>query len=83
MNPEGTSQECSSCGATVEKSLSVRTHRCSCGYEADRDVNAAINILHRGISIAGGKLKHSRMVGRMREKQDSGLAWPGTVEVTV
>jgi len=83
VNPKGTSQECSSCGATVEKSLSVRTHRCTCGYEVDRDVNAAINILHRGISIAGGRLKQSRMVGRMREKQDSGLARPRTVEVTV
>ena len=82
VNPKGTSQECSSCGATVKKSLSVRTHRCACGYEADRDVNAAINILHRGISIAGGKLKQSRMVGRMREKQDSGFARPRTVEVT-
>ncbi len=81
VNPKGTSQECSSCGATVEKSLSVRTHRCNCGYEADRDVNAAINILHRGISVVGGKLKQSRMVGRMREKQDSSLARPRTVYV--
>ena len=82
VNPKGTSQECSSCGATVEKPLSVRTHRCSCGYETNRDINAAINILHRGISIAGGKLKQSRMVGRMREKQGAGLARPRTVEVT-
>jgi len=83
VNPKGTSQECSSCGATVEKFLSVRIHRCTCGYEADRDLNAAINILYRGISIAGGKLKQSRMVERMREKQDSGLGRPRTVEVTV
>ena len=79
VNPKGTSQECSSCGAEVRKELSVRVHRCDCGLVLDRDVNAAINILHRGISIAGGKLKQSRMVGRMREKQDSGLARPGTV----
>ncbi len=57
VNPKGTSQECSSCGATVKKDLSVRTHKCDCGYEADRDVNAAINILHRGLaSIAGGNV---------------------------
>ena len=46
-----------------------------------RDLNAAINILHRGILIAGGNV--TRMVGRMREKQDSGLVRPRTVEVTV
>ncbi len=46
VDPRGRAQECSSCGATVKKSLSVRTHKCSCGYEADRDVNAALNILH-------------------------------------
>ena len=63
VNPEGTSQECSNCGATVKKDLSVRVHRCDCGYVADRDVNAAINILHRGITIAGGNV--TRMVGGM------------------
>ena len=61
IDPKGTSQECSVCGATVKKDLSVRVHRCDCGYVADRDVNAAINILHRGISIAGGNI--TRMVG--------------------
>jgi len=79
VDPGGTSQECSSCGATVKKDLSVRTHKCDCGYEADRDVNAAINILHRGLaSIAGGNV--TRMVGRMREKQaDVGPVRPRTV----
>lgn len=44
--PHFTSQTCSRCGASVQKSLSVRTHSCSeCGYRADRDVNAAQNIL--------------------------------------
>ena len=84
VDPRGTSQECSSCGATVKKSLSVRTHKCSCGYEADRDVNAALNILHRGLaSITGGKLDiESRVVGGMREKQaDVGPARPRTVYV--
>lgn len=41
----GTSQECSNCGAIVRKSLAVRVHKCStCGLILDRDVNAAINI---------------------------------------
>lgn len=46
----GTSQECSSCGATVPKALSERMHRCAeCGLEMDRDENAALNILRRGL----------------------------------
>jgi len=48
VNPRFTSQECSQCGEIVQKSLSVRTHICPfCGYVADRDVNAAKNILKR------------------------------------
>ena len=43
-----TSQRCSQCGEHVEKSLSVRTHVCPfCGYVADRDINAARNILQK------------------------------------
>lgn len=48
VNPKGTSQICSKCGAIVPKSLSVRFHRCSiCGFSSDRDVNASLNILGR------------------------------------
>jgi len=44
--PHYTSQLCSRCGEYVPKALSVRTHLClHCGFVADRDVNAAINIL--------------------------------------
>jgi putative transposase len=44
--PHYTSQRCRACGAYVQKSLFVRTHICTeCGYVADRDVNAARNIL--------------------------------------
>ncbi len=52
--PHYTSQNCSSCGKMVKKSLSVRTHICPhCGYVADRDVNAALNILQRGLTTVG------------------------------
>ncbi len=46
VNPRMTSQKSSDCGAIVKKSLSTRTHKCACGCELQRDVNAAINILN-------------------------------------
>ncbi|MEG5137299.1 MULTISPECIES: RNA-guided endonuclease InsQ/TnpB family protein [unclassified Microcoleus] len=51
--PQGTTQECSSCGTVVKKSLSTRTHACKCGCVLDRDHNAAKNILSRGLSTVG------------------------------
>jgi putative transposase len=53
VNPQYTSQECSSCGAIVKKTLSTRTHVCQCGCRLDRDFNAARNILSRGLSTVG------------------------------
>lgn len=48
VNPAYTSQVCSECGCIVEKKLSERVHNCpECGFTADRDVNAALNILYR------------------------------------
>jgi putative transposase len=49
VDPRGTSQICSGCGEPVPKDLSVRIHECPfCGFSADRDVNAAVNIRDRG-----------------------------------
>ena len=53
VNPAYTSQECSSCGTIVKKSLSTRTHACKCGCRLDRDENAAINILNKGLGTTG------------------------------
>jgi putative transposase len=53
VNPANTTQACSWCGAKPKrkKTLSERLHTCtSCGYVADRDVNAAENILALGRS---------------------------------
>jgi putative transposase len=50
VDPKNTTQACSNCGALpeVKKTLSVRTHICSsCEYIADRDVNAAQNVLKK------------------------------------
>jgi putative transposase len=52
--PQYTSQKCSSCGAIVKKSLSVRTHACKCGCVLHRDINAARNILNIGKQTTGG-----------------------------
>lgn len=53
VNPRGTSQICSRCGAKVPKKLSNREHTCPCGLRLDRDHNAAVNILALGRSAAG------------------------------
>lgn len=53
VNPAYTSQECSSCGTIVKKSLSTRTHACKCGCRLDRDENAAINILNKALRTVG------------------------------
>ena len=51
--PAYTSQQCSSCGVIVKKSLSTRTHACQCGCRLDRDNNAGINILNSGLGTVG------------------------------
>lgn len=54
VDPRYTSQDCSGCGERVPKPLRKRTHSCpSCGLVLDRDENAALNVLHRGVALAG------------------------------
>jgi putative transposase len=50
VNPRGTSQRCSQCGAVVSKDLSVRVHHCPhCGFKTSRDLNSALEILRLGL----------------------------------
>jgi putative transposase len=53
VSPNYTSQDCSKCGLRVKKSLSTRTHICSCGFQLCRDWNAAINILNKALNTVG------------------------------
>jgi putative transposase len=54
IDPRGTSQRCSRCGAVVKKLLSMRVHQCPyCGLEIDRDLNAAYNSLRLGLQSQG------------------------------
>jgi putative transposase len=53
VNPNGTSQTCPQCGATVKKSLALRDHHCpECGYQTHRDHAAAEMVLWRGLNLA-------------------------------
>ena len=55
--PQYTSQNCSNCGEYAQKSLSVRTHRClNCGFIADRDYNASLNILKKARRELSGRV---------------------------
>ena len=63
VNPRMTSQKCSDCGIIVKKSLSTRTHKCSCGCELQRDVNAAKNILNLAKASLGHKQSNASGVG--------------------
>jgi len=68
--PQFTSQECSTCGALVKKSLSVRTHICtSCGMVLDRDHNAALNILVKALACTLG---HRETSSSSEEENASG-----------
>ena len=50
VDPRNTTNMCSSCGERVPKKLSERVHICpQCGLVLDRDANAALNILQRGL----------------------------------
>lgn len=44
VNPRGTTQRCSQCGNIVLKEIQDRWHKCSCGFEAERDYNSALEI---------------------------------------
>jgi len=53
VDPKHTSQTCSGCGVVDAGNRNGKRYECAfCGLLMDADVNAAINILHRG--LAGG-----------------------------
>ncbi len=54
VEARGTTKECASCGVETAKPIWVREHFCpACGFETDRDANAAMNVLKRGFSELG------------------------------
>lgn len=58
VEPAYTSVNCSRCGNAVPKTLAVRTHRCNkCGLDIDRDYNASLNILKKGLTMLPQELR--------------------------
>jgi putative transposase len=63
VEPAGTTKECASCGVATDKPLWVREHSCpACGHTEDRDLNAAKNILNRGLTQLGAGRSESMPV---------------------
>ncbi|WP_207590572.1 RNA-guided endonuclease TnpB family protein [Halomontanus rarus] len=63
VDPAGTTKECAACGVSTDTPLWVREHSCpSCGFTADRDWNAAWNLLSRGIRQLGAGRSESTPV---------------------
>jgi len=52
--PEDTTKACHECGVKTKKPLWVREHSWpACGFETDRDHNAALNVWDRGLRQLG------------------------------
>lgn len=50
VGPAGTTKECNQCGVSTHKPIWIREHSCpACGHTEDRDLNAAKNVLDRGL----------------------------------
>jgi putative transposase len=70
VDPQFTTQDCSSCGGYVPKMLGESMHVCHhCGLIMDRDLNAARNILNRA-----GVGPDLRNVAEQRKRADESLA---------
>jgi len=60
VSPSYTSQQCSQCGISDKSNRKGETYCCnSCGMVIDSDLNAAINILHRGVYSLPGNENHN------------------------
>ena len=71
VNPHGTSLKCSICGSKM-KPEENRTLKCrSCGFTVDRDVNAARNILARGMRFVPIASASEAMVAVQRRPVDA------------
>jgi putative transposase len=66
VDPSYTTQDCCVCGFRVPKTLAERLHECpECGAVMDRDYNASVNILQKGLArLKGGRVGATRTYAR-------------------
>ena len=87
IDPRDTTQMCSNCGSIVKKSLSERVHECPyCGFVADRDYNAAVNIHRVGMEqpfepVEIIPLRHIAVTQVLSMKQEAPPERSGVVHV--
>ena len=63
VSARNTTIDCSRCGNAVPKSLAIRIHRCNkCNLILDRDHNASINILNKGLNKLPQELRKVMLV---------------------
>ncbi len=67
VDPKDSSRTCSNCGyVNHELKLSDRVFKCPvCGMNMDRDLNASINILKRGLERIAPPSEHGEYKGEM------------------
>jgi putative transposase len=68
VNPSGTSVKCSICGSKMKPEENRQLKCRSCGFSVDRDVNAARNILARGVRFAPFASASEAMVQESRRR---------------
>ncbi len=75
-----TTIDCSRCGNAVPKSLAIRIHKCNvCNLVLDRDYNASINILNKGLNKLPQELREVTLVEMPKAsmKQEEAIARVG------
>ncbi|MFZ1076450.1 MAG: RNA-guided endonuclease TnpB family protein [Nitrosotalea sp.] len=71
--------DCSRCGHKVPKTLAIRIHHCDqCGLSIDRDHNASLNILKRGLALWNLPMEHREVtpveISQRSQKQEESLS---------
>ncbi|AAL82042.1 hypothetical protein PF1918 [Pyrococcus furiosus DSM 3638] len=72
VSPRGTSKTCSNCGYYVRTFKDDRVFRCpKCGFVADRDYNASINIAKKGLE----ELRKRTFLPTLKDEASSPQGW--------